>query len=626
MTEEDKTPSDSEESSEEEADAESVTGSGAFIAQTLRADALSTVGSLVGKVIENKYTVLEKLGEGGMGAVYKAEHQLMNRTIALKVLHPNLMENEESLRRFLHEARVASKLSHPNAVTLYDFGIENSMPYIAMEFLRGRTLKHIIAEEGPQSFERTYRILEQVGGALSEAHSLGIVHRDLKPDNIMVSTKPDGTEWVHVLDFGIAKMLGQGQDEKHTVMTRTGMFFGTPQYMSPEAVGGTLDSRSDIYSLGIILYEMISGDVPFKAPSMMQVLLKHLNEKPRPFKKFKPPLKVPKAVEQVVMKSLEKEQSDRYQSVGDLLEDLRQALGLSPSDGTGSYTRQSESRPSSIRGIVASLLFILVVGGGLLYAAVFPGKLPLGTGRQFTGATTGILRIDSNPNGAMVMLDGAVKGRTPLMLKGVPIGVHHVSLKKDGYAEVSVSLKVKPEETTPFSAALLSFSDQGAQESSPTKIAKKDEEEEKKEEDVAGVSKASVSKEAEKLYREGKRLMGRKNYLEASERFLSALEYRKGYLEAHLSLGVCFLRQQMLEKAYEQFQTALEVNRNSAPAHYNLASYYVLAGKNEKALEQLGVAIDLHPKCRRWAAEDPDFAPLRDTEAFKRLISVEQDG
>ena len=294
---------------------------------------LSTHGvtELIGKSIDGRYEILEKLGSGGMGAVYKAEHTLMGRTVAIKVLHPHLVENEDLLKRFQQEARVASKLDHPNAIQTYDFGIYKSAPYLVMEYVEGRTLKDLVEKEGPLTVARMKSIFVQVCSALAQAHGLGIIHRDLKPENIMLVKKPNGVEEAMVVDFGIAKLLNEQGEQNRAVMTQVGTFFGTPKYASPEqAVERRVDKRSDIYTLGVILYEVLSGKVPFDAPSVVEILMRHVNTMPVPLRKFRPEMKIPQEVDDLVMKCLQKKADQRYQSVEELQTALEAIQTASP--------------------------------------------------------------------------------------------------------------------------------------------------------------------------------------------------------------------------------------------------------------------------------------------------------
>ena len=232
--------------------------------------------SLVGHVLDGKYTLISKLGEGGMGSVYLAEQSSMGREVAIKVLRREFSQNRLAIKRFLREARAASKLAHPNTITVYDFGqSSDGLLYLVMERLSGRPLADILDDGGRMTVSRAVHILAQVCDSLSEAHAHGITHRDLKPENIFIEQKVGNPDFVKVLDFGIAKM--QGDDS--TQATATGMICGTPSYMSPEqAMGRDIDGRSDIYALGILLYEMLTDVKPFDGDTPMEVMLKHINE------------------------------------------------------------------------------------------------------------------------------------------------------------------------------------------------------------------------------------------------------------------------------------------------------------------------------------------------------------
>ena len=242
---------------------------------------LETEGdALVGRTLAGKYRVEELVSEGGMGAVYRGTHILMDKTVALKVLHPALAADNIIVARFSREARAASRISHPHAISVTDFGeSEDGIVFLVMEFLHGRTLKEVVKSTGPLPLTRVVEIMRQICGALEAAHAENVVHRDLKSENIMLLDVAEG-DWVKVLDFGIAKIQEPaGQDAG---LTAPDLIIGTPQYMSPEQCSQTseIDARSDIYSLGVILYELLAGHVPFSGESPTAVMLKHLQEAP----------------------------------------------------------------------------------------------------------------------------------------------------------------------------------------------------------------------------------------------------------------------------------------------------------------------------------------------------------
>ena len=225
---------------------------------------------LLGKVIARNFRVESLLGTGGMGRVYKARQISLDKAVVLKVLHPHFNNDPQLVQRFQREARAASRLNHPNSISIIDFGqADDGTLFMAMELLHGKDLFTLLQEEFPIPEERLARIMVQVSSALAEAHDQNIIHRDLKPENIMVEDRRDQKDFVKVLDFGIAK-IQDPSDENGRALTQQGMVCGTPEYMSPEqARGETLDARSDIYALGVLMYQMVTGDLPFKAETAL---------------------------------------------------------------------------------------------------------------------------------------------------------------------------------------------------------------------------------------------------------------------------------------------------------------------------------------------------------------------
>ena len=286
-----------------------------------------TTDSLLGKTLAGKYRIDERLSGGGMGTVYRGTHVLMDKTVAVKVLRPSLAADEKIVARFSREARAASKISHPHALSVTDFGEgEDGVVFLVMEYLSGKTLKEIIRLEGPLPLPRAVEILRQVGGALAAAHAEGVVHRDLKSDNIMLLSS-SGTDYAKVLDFGIAK-IKEPEGAYDPGLTAPDLVIGTPQYMSPEQCSQSpdIDARSDIYSLGVILYEMLVGHVPFIGDSPTTIMLKHLQQPPPSVLAERND--VPEAIGHVVGRALEKRPEDRYKTVGELVEDFTIAAGM----------------------------------------------------------------------------------------------------------------------------------------------------------------------------------------------------------------------------------------------------------------------------------------------------------
>ncbi|MFO0727051.1 MAG: protein kinase [Myxococcota bacterium] len=282
---------------------------------------------LIGYTLAGKYNIIKKLGEGGMGSVYQASQIPIDRMVAVKVLLGKLAQDEVAVKRFEQEARAVSKMQHPNTVTIYDYGkTEDDRLYIVMEFLRGKTLSDALRQSGGMDARRAIHIIRQVCASLAEAHKAGIIHRDLKPDNIFLTEVGGTRDFTKVLDFGVAKMA---DSEAASTLTQTGMIFGTPKYMSPEqAEGKTIDFRADIYAIGVVMYEMLTGRPPFLADTPVALLLKHISEPPKPFRSIRPDLSIPAELEGVVMKALEKSPDRRYLEVGEMSADLEHILRM----------------------------------------------------------------------------------------------------------------------------------------------------------------------------------------------------------------------------------------------------------------------------------------------------------
>ncbi len=281
-----------------------------------------------GQILGNRYEIKECIGSGGMGAIYTARRIHIGDTVAVKVLRPEVVQDSQSRERFQREARAAAKLHHPNAVVVHDFGQDaDGTTYIVMEYLEGRSLRDVMSDEKTMPLLQALSIMKQACAAIEAAHRLGIIHRDIKPDNIIILDSHDGTPHVKILDFGIAKLLDRTNDtgEIDPTLTQVGTVIGTPNYMSPEQCQGeSLDARSDVYSLGIVLYEMLTGVQPFTAKNSTGVVIKHVTEKPRRLISLNP--YVPAEVERVVLKALEKKPEARQQSALDLAREFETAV------------------------------------------------------------------------------------------------------------------------------------------------------------------------------------------------------------------------------------------------------------------------------------------------------------
>ena len=285
------------------------------------ADASGSQDPLVGQMLSQRYMLERCVGSGGMGTVYRAQHVLIGKQVAVKVLRAELTRDPYAAGRFRREARSASRIEHENCVAVTDFGEEpDGTLFLVMEFLDGSTLWQTIKDRGPMPIERLLHMATQIAQALVAAHKKGVVHRDLKPENVMLVQRGERRDVVKVLDFGLAKVIQSDTDNPVTALTRHGMIFGTPRYMSPEQVeGGEVDQRADLYAFGVILYEMVTGKLPFEGRSVMALLNKHLNEEPRPPRERFPQLDIPTSLEWLILSLMSKKAEDRPQSAQEVL-------------------------------------------------------------------------------------------------------------------------------------------------------------------------------------------------------------------------------------------------------------------------------------------------------------------
>jgi eukaryotic-like serine/threonine-protein kinase len=290
--------------------------------------------ALVGRTIGERYRVIAPLGRGGMGAVYRVEHLMLKKELALKFLHPELGRLDEVARRFEREAEAAAKLDHPNIIHVTDFGrTADGRLFLVMELLTGHSLTDLIRPGGaarPLPVERALHLERQILRALEHAHSVGIVHRDLKPDNVMVIERDGERDVVKLLDFGIAKITAPSDGVKGEALTQAGVVFGTPEYLSPEqAMGEEADGRADLYSAGVVLYEMLAGKRPFEAESKVAIVSMHLTQKAMPVTQAAPDANIPRWLERVVEHAMQKKRADRFATAQEFLQALDWSGGVS---------------------------------------------------------------------------------------------------------------------------------------------------------------------------------------------------------------------------------------------------------------------------------------------------------
>jgi eukaryotic-like serine/threonine-protein kinase len=344
---------------------------------------------LLGRVLNDKFRIVEVLGAGGMGRVYKAVQSPLERMVALKVLNPQYSQGKDPgfQKRFFLEAAVTAKLRHPNTVTIFDYGkTDDGVLYIAMEYLEGQTLAHLLSNAGALPWFRALNVAQQVARSLREAHKVGLIHRDLKPANIMVLGQEDDQDIVKVLDFGLVKsFLPDPTHVQDVEITQAGVILGSPLYMAPEQARNVSDPRSDVYSLGVVMYQMMIGRPPFVAQQSIDVIFKHINEAPPSFSALWASHNVPPEVEALVMRCLSKKPEERFQSMDEMLEVIRRAASAAGHSGVF-----SASRTLGNSGVMAALPSLDASGLRAL------GPLP-----TTSGARTMSLPVSAEPQASL---------------------------------------------------------------------------------------------------------------------------------------------------------------------------------------------------------------------------------
>ncbi len=364
-----------------------------------------------GEVLADKYQIVETLGEGATGTVYKAKRFIIDDFVAVKTLKPELISNSVAIERFRREAQAYGRIRHPNAISIFDFGVSEGVAFLVMEFLDGATLRQILSNECFLEIKRAVRIFLQMCGAVQRAHRKGVIHRDLKPENIILEEFEGLGETVKVIDFGLAKLKIVGATMQS--LTEKGRVAGTPYYMSPEQwLDKQLDPRTDVYSLGVMLYEALAGKMPFDGDTIMELAKKHVQQDPRSLNDIRS--EIPKKVSDVVLKALAKKPENRQQSALSLGQELRAAAGLESDE---------DSLPYQLKRL-----------------------------NPTTSSLNGALIIYTTPPNSNVYLNNHYVGTTDdkgsLLLQKIPMGVYLIVIVRIGYRDWDKEIEIGQGATT----------------------------------------------------------------------------------------------------------------------------------------------------------------------------------
>jgi serine/threonine-protein kinase len=542
-----------------------------------------------GTLVRGRYRILGKIGEGGMGAVYKAKHTGFDELRAIKVLNPELTGDEIFRERFKREAYITRKLHHPNAVQVEDIDeAEDGCPFIVMEYIQGQSLNRVMQEQGPMPAPRVCAIAKQVAAALDAAHNLGMVHRDIKPENIVLVQTAEG-EKAKVLDFGIARIkeAGRGEEPKGMELTGGGFVVGTPLYISPEQAqgkrGDDLDGRSDLYSLGIVMYQMLTGDLPFKSETTMDMLMAHIQKLPSPIRLVRPDVQIPDALASLVMRMLQKKRELRPPSAAALIEDLMRAEKGMPALALPIPSPTAQAVPSAPGGTVLVPVPPAPVAPRPPYAAkpvVPPSSPEPDTARPF------FLR----PSAIMIL--------ALLVGGGIWYYVMHRPANEIARHQAAATdferKQLYPQAEEEYRAAVQLDPNNAALQSALGHVLVQ----ERKWDEAISALRAAISLQSDDAVAHnnlGVALQTVGNVAAAIPEYQEAIRIQPDYLEAHSNLGHALEKQNDLSGSITEYHEVLRLKPEDAEAHFHIGLAEYKQGNPDGAVDEYREAIRLQP-------------------------------
>jgi serine/threonine-protein kinase len=539
-----------------------------------------------GSLVRGRYRILSEIGSGGMGAVYKVKHTGFDEVRAMKVLNPELTFDEKFRERFKREAYITRKLQHPNAVRVDDIDeAEDGCPFIVMEYIEGKDLKLVMEEQGPLPARRVCAIAKQVASALDAAHRLGLVHRDIKPENIVLVQTND-TETAKVLDFGIASVKegASAEGSKPMDLTGGGFVVGTPLYVSPEQAqgkrGDDLDGRSDLYSLGVVMYQMLTGNVPFKFETTVELFIAHIQTPPVPIRVARPDLDIPPALAGLVMKLLQKNRDLRPASAAALIADIERVEKEIPASAPRIPARPAGTLPAALRASAPAETQLAAPVFHAPYATppVAPAPAQVRTPFYWKPAT--------------MMVFGLLIG------SGIWYHLTHSPAEEmarhQAAAEDFESQQLYPQAEQEYrAAAQLDSNNAGVQSALGHVLVQ-----ERKWDEAISALRTAISLEPDDAVAHnnlGVALQTTGNVPDAIPEFREAVRLRPNYLEAHSNLGHALEQQNDLAGSITEYGEVLRLKPDNADAHYHLGLAYYKQGNTDNAVQEYREAIRLQP-------------------------------